>query len=313
MGTMKVLLTGATGFLGSHILHRFLKDSQLEIAILRRKTSNGWRIEPLPQQVRQISGDLENIRAIAAELQEFAPETVIHTAWAGVMNCFRNDERQIEQNLLPTLELLKASLLSGCRHFIGLGSQAEYGPLNKKISETDPTEPTTMYGAAKLATSILCQQISRQKGTRFTWLRVFSTYGPMEEPDWMIPYLIRSLLRGQKPSLTHCEQKWDYLFAEDAAEAVWKVVTTGAEGVFNLGSGRVYTLREIVEQIRNQIAPGMSLGFGEVPYRPDQVMHLEADIQRLVEATGWHPKTSLEEGLRADVQWHQQALSEQKT
>src|SRR5436853_4032228 len=121
----------------------------------------------------------------------------------------------------------------------------------------------------------------------------------------MIPYLILGLLRGEKPALTACEQKWDYLFGPDAADAIWSVLQApSATGVFNLGSGSVASLRKIVETIRDAINPKLQLGIGEVPYRPDQVMHLEADISRLTQATGWTPATALEEGLRRTVAWH---------
>ena len=113
------------------------------------------------------------------------------------------------------------------------------------------------------------------------------------------------MLHDQRPSLTLGEQLWDYLYVRDAAEAVYRLGTTPtAEGVFNLGSGQVHTIRHIVERIRDMIDPGLPLGFGEVPYRPDQVMHLQADIAKLTAATGWTPRTSLEDGLAATVQWH---------
>jgi nucleoside-diphosphate-sugar epimerase len=192
----------------------------------------------------------------------------------------------------------------GCKHFIGLGSQAEYGPLNKKISESDPTEPTTLYGATKLAACHLTRQLCAQFGIGWAWLRVFSTYGPMEDLSWMIPYLIRAVLKGERPALTACEQRWDYLFGPDAAEAIWAVARSQAPGVFNLGSGKAESLRKIVETLRDAIDPKLPLGIGEVAYRPDQVMHLEADIGRLTKATGWSPGTSLEEGLKQTVAWH---------
>jgi nucleoside-diphosphate-sugar epimerase len=138
---------------------------------------------------------------------------------------------------------------------------------------------------------------------------VFSTYGPLEDLSWMIPYLIRTLLRRERPSLTACEQQWDYLFGPDAADAIWSVAkTTTATGVFNFGSGRANSLRKIVETLRDAIDPNLPLGIGEVPYRPDQVMHLEADIARLTRATGWTPATSLEEGLKQTVAWHKTQL-----
>ena len=300
---MKVLLTGATGFLGAHLFRRLLRE-RVEVALLLREHSDTRRIDPITSSATIIRGDLRDLGTANEAIQKFRADTVIHTAWAGVMNKFRNEALQLDDNLMPTINLLRLALDNGCRNFIGLGSQAEYGPANKIISESEPAKPTTLYGATKLATSILAEQLCAQAGARFAWLRVFSTYGPGEDPEWMIPYLIRKLLAGEKPALTACEQKWDYLYAADAAEAIWSVVNSNASGVFNLGSGQVYTLRHIVEQIRDQIDPALPLGFGEVPYRPDQVMHLQADISRLTAATGWRPLTSLEQGIAEDIVWY---------
>jgi UDP-glucose 4-epimerase len=299
---VKIFLTGATGFLGAHIVRRLARED-VEMALLIRPGSNLWRIEPLPKNAITIPGALANLPE--KEIERFKPSAVIHAAWHGVTNQHRNDPAQIAENLLPTVKLVEVAKAAGCRAFVGLGSQAEYGPLDKKISETDPTEPSTLYGATKLAACHLTRQLCAQSEMRWAWLRVFSTYGPLEDLSWMIPYLIRALLKREKPALTACEQRWDYLFGEDAAEAVWSVVKTpGASGVFNLGSGRADSLRKIVETLRDAVDPKLPLGIGEVPYRPDQVMHLEADISKLTNATGWRPATSLQEGLRKTVEWH---------
>jgi UDP-glucose 4-epimerase len=302
---VKILVTGATGFLGAHIVRRLARED-VQIGLLIRPSSNLWRIEPLPKNATVIAGSLGDLPK--QEILEFAPEVIIHAAWHGVTSQYRNDPAQIAENLDPTVNLVELAREAGSKHFIGLGSQAEYGPLNKKISETDPAEPSTLYGATKLAACHLTRQLCAQFQMRWSWLRVFSTYGPLEDISWMIPYLIRALLRSEKPALTKCEQQWDYLFGADAADAVWSVVKSGTTGVFNLGSGRAESLRKIVETLRDAIDPKLPLGIGEVPYRPDQVMHLEADVSRLMKATGWAPKTSIEDGLKETVAWHRMQI-----
>lgn len=282
---------------------RRLAREDVRIGLLVRPNSDRRRIEPLPANAEVLEGDLQNLPT--AKIQEFGPEVVVHAAWHGVTNQHRNDSAQITSNLNPTIKLQELARELKCRAFIGLGSQAEYGPLNKKIAENDPTEPTTLYGASKLAACHLTRQLCAQAGMRWAWLRVFSTFGPMEDSSWMIPYLIRTLLSGTTPKLTACEQKWDYLFGPDAADAIWSVMKTdSASGVFNLGSGRAELLLNVVETLRDAIDPKLALGIGEVAYRSDQVMHLEADISRLTAATGWTPATSLEEGMRQTVAWH---------
>jgi UDP-glucose 4-epimerase len=307
---MRAMVTGATGFLGSYLTQLLVRNGET-VAIVHRPHSDLTRIQGILSQVTKIRGDLMELSDIEDEILGFVPDTIFHLAWYGVGNRHHNDEDQIDKNLYSTLDLMRLAIRSGCPTWIGLGSQAEYGPQNRILDEDAPTEPTTMYGAVKLCTYLLCKQMAIANLMRFVWIRVFSAYGPKDNADWMIPYLIRMLLRGEKPQLTPGEQKWDYLYAEDAAEAIYSVATTQkAEGVFNLGSGQVHTLRRIVEQIRDIIDPSLPLGFGEVPYRSDQVMHLQADVSKLQRVTGWSPQVSLEEGLRKTVEWCQEKGNE---
>jgi nucleoside-diphosphate-sugar epimerase len=130
----------------------------------------------------------------------------------------------------------------------------------------------------------------------------------MDNPAWMIPYVTRLLLEGGKPSLTKAEQVWDYIYVEDVASAILAVLeTSNATGLFNLGSGKAVALRLIIEKIRERINSNLPLGFGDLPYRSDQVMHLEADITRLTNVTGWLPNVTLDTGLRKTIDWYAQA------
>ena len=120
----------------------------------------------------------------------------------------------------------------------------------------------------------------------------------------MLPTLIRALLNGERPALTAGDQLWDYLHVNDASRAFVAVADVGVTGIFNLGSGVAVPLRKVIETIRDLIDPGLSLGFGEVPYRPDQVMRLHADVKELRLAANWQPMIDLQSGLRDLVSWH---------
>jgi nucleoside-diphosphate-sugar epimerase len=305
---MRALVTGATGFVGSWLTEHLVQQGHT-VAVLRREATRPWRIERVLPHVTSIAGDLENPAAAAAEITRFAPDTVFHAAWHGVAGAHRNDPEQITRNVQSTGTLASLAAEAGCKTFVALGSQAEYGPQDRMLSESDPTEPTSAYGVAKLCAFQVSCHVARQKGMRLAWIRNFSLYGPRDNPDYMIPSIVAKLLRREKPSLTAGEQLWDYLYVQDAAEAIAGVAQTpGAEGVFNLGSGRAESIRRTVEQIRDLIDPSLPLGFDEVAYRPDQVMHLQADISRLSAATGWTPHTTLADGLARTIQWHRSEL-----
>ena len=305
---MRILITGAGGFVGSYAARQLLADGH-ELALLLRPRSNPWRIRDVLLRTQVIAGDMKRLSNVRREIKAFCPETVVHCAWQGVGNGARNDAAQ-DTNIVAALELVNIAARAGARNWIGIGSQAEYGPCSQRITEDFPTRPTTRYGQAKLATCREADKLCEELGVRFAWLRLFSTYGPGDDPTWLIPYLAGILLCGERPVVTAGEQLWDYIYISDVATAIARVVESDeARGVFNLGSGTTSTIRSIIENVRALIDPRLPIGFGEAPYRPDQVMHLEADISRLA-SLGWRPQVELHEGLAKAVAWYRQQASQ---
>lgn len=305
----RVFVSGSTGFVGSYVVPRLLQDPDRTVALLWRPDTDPWRLdEEWVDRCTIIRGDLGDVGALREPLADFAPDTMVHLAWDGVGPKDRNELQQL-QNIQGTLDLLRLAREVGTENWIGMGSQAEYGPHTSAIRETDATRPTTLYGASKLSVCHLARLFTSQQQMRYVWLRIFSTYGPKDHPRWLIPYVALRLLRGEKPELTAGRQPWDYLYVDDIARAVVAVADDiDAEGIYNVASGRVVTIRRVVERIRDLIDPELPLGFGELLYRPDQVMHLEADIGRLHRATGWSPRVDLDEGLAQTVDWYRDNL-----
>lgn len=301
-----IFLTGASGFVGSHVLRQLIAENR-QVAILLRPTTDTRRIADLMPYVTVLHGNLAALNEIHDGFAAFGPKAVLHLAWGGVKGADRNNLAQFD-NVIHTLALYRLAENLDCKRFIGLGSQAEYGPQEGIIHEDLPATPTTLYGVTKLATAQILSRAAALSGHPFTWLRLFSSYGPQDDPSWMLPYLISRLLKGERPSLTKAEQVWDYIHVRDVASGIVAALDHRAVGFFNIGSGTARPLRQIIKTIRDHIDPALPLGFGDLPYRPDQVMHLEADISALTKATGWRPAVSLEEGLRETIAWHHAQL-----
>lgn len=299
-----MFITGGTGFVGSHVVRRLVQE-RCDVAVLLRSERNRWRLEDVWAQLTVVPGSLADILSVAPAITAFKPDVILHLGWAGANSYrFQNLPEQVFDNVPGSLELIRLAAECEARKFVGMGSVIEYGSTQFPVDEEQPARPHNLYGAAKYAVALMGERLAAVYGMQFAWFRLYWAYGPGDDAARMIPSVIMTLLRGEKPSVTKGEQYWDYLYIDDLVDAVYRVAVGDAVGTFNLGSGEPHTVREVVECIRDQIDPSLPIGFGEVPYRPDQIMFLQADITRLRKATGWQPTTPLAEGIRRTVEWY---------
>lgn len=308
---MRCLVTGASGHLGSYLTERLVKEGA-QTFVLVRPQSDLWRLPDVLDRINVLRAGLSDLASVAPLINELKPEAVFHLAWEGVTSAFKNSSEQITRNVTGSLELFEIVRAAGCKLWVGVGSQAEYGAHDSMLTEETPVRPLTAYGTAKLCVGLLTKKLCELSEMRYVWLRLLATYGPKDDERHLLPATILKLLAGERPSLTLGEQAWDYLYVEDAAEAIYRAaMSEEAHGVFNLGSGESRSIRHVMERIRDLIDPALPLGFGEIPYPKDQLMRLETSVDRLRDATGWTPQVSLDEGLRRTVDWYksQGALS----
>ena len=296
---LNVAITGATGFIGAAVVAELLAGGA-HVTVLLRADSNCARLAAMKGFKVLTYSTLLSEETIHA-LSEQQPDIFIHCAWRGVGGNQRNEAFQIIGNIPLTIDSVELAATVGCSQWIGLGSQAEYGNQDRRMNEYCPLQPTTVYGKAKLAAGVAALALCDTHKMAGVWLRVFSTYGPADAPHWFIPYVIQEFLGGRTPKLTKCQQLWDYLYVTDAARAIIATATSSTSGVFNLGSGLSRPLKDYIEVIRSELGSSLEPAYGVVQYRPDQVMHLEADITRLTAATGWRPHTDITQGIRACI------------
>lgn len=302
---MRCFVTGASGFVGASLVNRLVRDGH-EVLALVRPLSSLWRLEASKSKIQFVVADLSTISTVKEKICSFKPDVVFHLAWkGGNSRKFLDDDSQILDNLPGSLELVKITHEAGSSCFMYLGSCVEYGRYQIPVKESDATEPKNLYGLSKLTTLKLSEELCVLYGIRFAAVRLFWAYGPMDDTNRMIPSVTEKLIVGERPSLTGGEQLWDFLYIDDVIDGLLAIVQTSrAEGIYNLGSGCPISIREVVSMIRDNVDPKLELGFGEVPYAPDQVMHLQADITKLSQATAWRPRTTIADGIQQTVAWH---------
>jgi UDP-glucose 4-epimerase len=300
---LRVLVTGASGHIGSFVARRLLRDGH-EVVAGVRATSDLWRLDGLADALELATIDLATLQAEPDAIAALRPEVVVHAAWSGIGAASRDDPSHVAANVGGTLELVRQAGEAGVRVFIGLGSQAEYGPYDEPLREDLTPRPVSLYGIAKLCTADLTRGMCAAYGMRWAWLRLTAAYGPMDDRAHLLPSVIQDLLAAKRPAVSTGTQEWDYLYVEDVAEAIRAVLLTdAAQGVLNLSAVDAWTVRALVEKVRDLIDPELQVGFGERGATGDSV---RSDPTRLRELTGWEPKVALADGLRATVEWERE-------
>ena len=303
----RIVVTGPTGAVGIGLIETCIQEGTEVYAIVR---PDSRRLAQLPVHplVHVVSADLGHLGEAEKEVPGKC-QAFYHLAWEGTYGASRNDMQLQVRNIAHTLDAVKLAGKLGCQVFVGAGSQAEYGRVEGRLTPYTPVFPENGYGMGKLCAGQMSRELCREMGIRHIWPRILSVYGPGDGSQTMIMSAIRKLLEGEKPLFTRGEQRWDYLYSNDAGRALYLCGEKGRDGtVYCLGSGQARPLRNYIEELRHIAAPGASLGLGELPYGPRQVMELWADISDLQRDTGFKPEYSFGEGIRETCAWVREHL-----
>lgn len=280
----KVLITGITGFLGSHIAENFITNS-ISVIGLKRKDSDIWRCEEFKEKIQWI--DINDDGSFEDKLVNYSFDTIIHSAWIGVESNTRDNLLEQSKNVAFFVSLLNVAKKVGVKKVIFLGSQAEYGILNEKVKEDFSTNALNAYAGTKLACLEIMKSFCSINNINWIWLRLFSLYGEKENSNWLIPSLVKSMLKDKEMDFTLGEQKYAYMYVKDYAEIMRKLVIMNIEsGIYNVSSNECRTIRSLIEDIKSIINPEFILNFGALKYRKDQSMHIEGDIKKISSQIG---------------------------
>jgi UDP-glucose 4-epimerase len=299
---MRALVTGAAGFVGANMSRRLLRDGH-EVHAVAHLDGDSWRLAGLDGLIVH---DVELTAPGVARclVEDVAPEWVMHFATYGAYSWQTDAARICATNLGVTIELVDAAERAGVRAFVHAGSSSEYGFKDHAPTEEERPDPNSTYAVAKAAATMYCRYRAHAAGLPAVTLRLYSVYGALEDERRLIPTLLRHALRGTLPPLVAPETARDFVYVEDVCEAFLRAAEMGTAlsgGIYNVGSGRQVTLRELVDCVRAVLTVHAQPSWGSYPRRRWDTNVWYASTDRIVRDLGWSASTDIEAGLRRTI------------
>ena len=291
----RVLVTGATGFIGRHCLDPLIASGYEVHAVTSRQPVAS------PAAVRWHVADLHNPGQTTAVIDSVRPTHLLHFAWYVAPGQWATSPESLEW-VGASVNLLEQFHAFGGQRAVFAGSCTEYDWRYGYCSEDlTPTVPSTVYGASKRALQTLVEAYSSATGLSTAWGRIFFLYGPHEHPERLVASVTRALLSGQAARCSHGRQVRDYLFVRDVAEAFVALLQSDYRGCVNIASGEPVTLRTIVEKIARKLDAEALLQLGAIPAAPSDTPLVVGNPERLRREVRWQPRFGLDEGLDATI------------
>jgi UDP-glucose 4-epimerase len=296
----KILITGGTGFIGSHLSRRLLGQGA-EIHSISRSVQNNRE-----SGLRWWQGDLADIETVRHLLHSIKPDLIFHLAsYVKGARELSNVLPTLRSNLVSQVNLMTVASEVGCDRFISTGSMEEPGLGN---SQAVPGSP---YAAAKWAASAYGRMFQALYQFPVIMLRVFMVYGPAQSDlSKLIPYVITSLLHGEAPKLSSGRRKVDWIYVDDVVDALLRVAQAPSiEGAtIDIGTGSLVSIQTVVDLLVSLINPNIKPQFGALLDRPMEQEPI-ANTEDTYHSIGWRSKVSLEDGLRLTADWYQENLN----
>jgi len=301
----RAIITGATGFVGANLARRLVQEGH-EVHLLVRPGHKPWHIEAIHAEVRLHELRLEEAREVTRAVNEIRPEWIFHLAVHGAYSSQTDLQQMLLSNVHGTINLLTACLKTGFEAFVNTGSSSEYGFKDHPPRETEFLEPNSDYAVTKACATLFCRCAAQRERAPVTTLRLYSVYGPYEEPARLMPALIVRGWRGGWPPLVSPETARDYVYVDDVVEAYLLAAQHPPQEpgtIYNVGTGLQTTLREVVEVARRAMAIPVEPAWETMPPRQWDTKCWVADSRLIRQELGWRPRSTFEEGFRQMLEW----------
>ena len=309
----RVLVTGATGFIGSHLSRRLVNEGA-EVHALTSGVSSVYpvRLVDLHGRIQIHGANLTDRAAMETLVARSQPAIVFHLgAYTHVGKSWDRIQECVQTNIQGTVNLLQALADSGYERFVSTGTSEIYGSIDVPFREDAAVNPESPYAVSKYSAELCSKNLHRAYGWPIVMLRPFNAYGPAQSPDRVIPEIIVRALRHEALKMTQGRQTREFNYVEDLVTGFLLAATTeGIEGeLFNLGCGEETSMRDVATLILDIMGNPIEPAFGALPDRPGEIWRMCSDSTKARQKFGWEPSHSLREGLAKTIAWYEHELA----
>jgi len=303
-----VLVTGASGFIGSHLAERLIEEGA-EVHVLNQRDCDLFRLREVASRLTMWTGDLTDDSSVGSCIRGAKPQVVFHLATVrNVERDLKLASEMIDTNVKGTVTLIRTITEENIplERFINTGTCEEYGDGRVPFQEDMREIPVSPYSASKVAATYFCRMIHKTMNTPIITLRPFLAYGPKQDNDMFIPSLIRHCLTQQDFLMTVGDQTREFNYVGDIVDAY--ILAAGCDRavgeIINIGNGQEYKILDVAEMIVRMIGNPIRLRTGALPKRAGETEHFFCSNQKAKTILGWKPKTPLDEGLKKTINWY---------
>ncbi len=296
---MKIFVTGATGFIGRHIV-RLLSQKGYNLMLLVRRHSQNLSIAEIDDRKAHIVyGNLSDMDNWRKDFIDFGPDALIHAAWEGLPDY---GIEMCRRNFDYGLNLFIMAAETGCKTIMSIGSCWEYKEKKGSLNENSIIDSTKVFPAFKNALKIAGEAIAREYNIRFYWPRLFFIYGPGQRKTSLIPSIIKAVSAGEMPDIKNPANRNDFVYVEDAADALVKIIQKKPDGIiYNIGSGHSTSVLDILSSVYKMMGCPDD-GFPKNKEANNNIIDdFWADIESIRKDVGWHPNFTLDEGIKNTI------------
>lgn len=303
----KAVMTGGSGPVGRALIQKLLEENT-EILLFQREDSERKFSLPEDDRLHIVYCSLEQLKDFVPQERDF--DVFFHLGWTNTLRKLRESIEAQQDNVKYSCDAVRLAHEMGCHTFIGAGSQAEYGRREEPLRDDTLCTPENAYGIMKLCACYSTRILCGQYGIRHIWPRILSGYGKYDNENSMLISNILNALKGQEMAFSKAEQIWDFLYMDDIANALYLLAKKGKNNqIYPIGSGKARPLKDYIAVLCEKLGKSDEMVLGGIPYGKKQVMHLEADITRLKEDTGWEPEVEFEEGIERVIEFYKERIS----